>query len=88
MNAVINCGFTDLTDPEWVVRRVSQTASIPLIAHIGDGFGGPLAVSRGSKTLFPRSTKTVLRRPVNRTASPNGGTSCYLVASGLCGLAP
>jgi 2-methylisocitrate lyase-like PEP mutase family enzyme len=36
---------------EWVVSRVSQTSSIPLIADIEDGFGGPLAVYRSAKRL-------------------------------------
>ena len=44
MNGVIDYGFTGLTDLEWVVSRVSQTSSIPLIADIEDGFGGPLGV--------------------------------------------
>lgn len=51
MNGVIDYGFTNLTDLEWVVSRVSQTASIPLIADIEDGFGGPLAVYRSAKRL-------------------------------------
>jgi 2-methylisocitrate lyase-like PEP mutase family enzyme len=51
MNGVIDYGFTSLTDLEWVVSRVSQTASIPLIADIEDGFGGPLAVYRSAKRL-------------------------------------
>jgi methylisocitrate lyase len=51
MNGVIDYGFTGLTDLEWVVSRVSQTASIPLIADIEDGFGGPLAVYRSAKRL-------------------------------------
>jgi len=51
MNGVIDYGFTGLTDLEWVVSRVSQTSSIPLIADIEDGFGGPLAVYRAAKRL-------------------------------------
>lgn len=51
MNGVIDYGFTNLTDLEWVVSRVSQTSSIPLIADIEDGFGGPLAVYRSAKRL-------------------------------------
>ena len=51
MNGVIDYGFTGLTDLEWVVSRVSQTGSIPLIADIEDGFGGPLAVYRAAKRL-------------------------------------
>ena len=51
MNGVIDYGFTNLTDLEWVVSRVSQTSSIPLIADIEDGFGGPLAVYRAAKRL-------------------------------------
>lgn len=51
LNGVIDYGFTNLTDLEGVVSRVSQTSSIPLIADIEDGFGGPLAVYRSAKIL-------------------------------------
>lgn len=51
LNGVIDYGFTNLTDLEGVVSRVSQTSSIPLIADIEDGFGGPLAVYRAAKRL-------------------------------------
>ncbi|MDB7980279.1 isocitrate lyase/PEP mutase family protein [Faecalicoccus pleomorphus] len=51
MNGVIDYGFTNLTDLEWVVSRVSTTSSMPLIADIEDGFGGPLAVYRSAKRL-------------------------------------
>jgi methylisocitrate lyase len=51
MNGVIDYGFTNLTDLEWIVSRVSQTSSIPLIADIEDGFGGPLAVYRSARRL-------------------------------------
>lgn len=51
LNGVIDYGFTNLTDLEWVVSRVSETSSIPLIADIEDGFGGPLAVYRAAKRL-------------------------------------
>lgn len=51
LNGVIDYGFTNLTDLEWVVSRISQTSSIPLIADIEDGFGGPLAVYRSAKRL-------------------------------------
>lgn len=50
-NGVIDYGFTNLTDLEGVVNRVSQTTSIPLIADIEDGFGGPLAVYRSAKLM-------------------------------------
>ncbi|MBQ1331599.1 MAG: isocitrate lyase/PEP mutase family protein [Lachnospiraceae bacterium] len=51
MNGAIDYGFTGLTDLEWMVSRISQTSSIPLIADIEDGFGGPLAVYRAAKRL-------------------------------------
>ena len=50
-NGCIDYGFTNLTDLENVVARVSQTSSIPLIADIEDGFGGTLAVYRSAKIL-------------------------------------
>lgn len=51
MNGVIDYGFTNLTDLEWMVSRVAQTSAIPLIADIEDGFGGPLAVYRSALRL-------------------------------------
>ena len=51
MNGVIDYGFTNLTDIEWITSRISQTTSIPLAADIEDGFGGPLAVYRSAKRL-------------------------------------
>lgn len=51
MNGCIDYGFTNLTDLEWMVSRVAQTSSIPLICDIEDGFGGPLAVYRAAKRL-------------------------------------
>ncbi len=51
MNGLIDYGFTGLTELEWMVSRISQTSSIPLIADIEDGFGGPLAVFRSAKRL-------------------------------------
>jgi 2-methylisocitrate lyase-like PEP mutase family enzyme len=51
MNGVIDYGFTNLTDIEWVTSRVSQTCSLPLAADIEDGFGGPLAVYRSARRM-------------------------------------
>ena len=51
MNGVIDYGFTNLTDIEWMVSRVASTSSVPLICDIEDGFGGPLAVYRSAKRL-------------------------------------
>jgi methylisocitrate lyase len=51
INGVIDYGFTGLTDLEWMVSRISQTCSIPLIADIEDGFGGSLAVYRSARRL-------------------------------------
>ncbi len=51
MNGVIDYGFTGLTDLEWMVSRICQTSSIPLICDIEDGFGGPLAVYRAARRL-------------------------------------
>lgn len=50
-NGVIDYGFTNLNDLESVVSRVAQTSSLPLIADIEDGFGGPLAVYRAARRL-------------------------------------
>ena len=52
MNGVIDYGFSNLTDIEWMCSRVSQTSAIPLAADIEDGFGGPLAVYRSTKRMI------------------------------------
>jgi methylisocitrate lyase len=51
MNGVVDYGFTNLTEIEWAVSRISQTSSVCLAADIEDGFGGPLAVYRACKRL-------------------------------------
>ena len=51
MNGVIDYGFSNLTDIEWITSRITQTTSIPLAADIEDGFGGPLAVYRSAKRM-------------------------------------
>jgi methylisocitrate lyase len=51
MNGVIDYGFTNLTDLEWITSRISQTSGIPLAADIEDGFGGPLAVYRAARRM-------------------------------------
>jgi len=51
MNGCIDYGFTNLTDLEWMVSRITQTSSIPVICDIEDGFGGPLAVYRAARRL-------------------------------------
>lgn len=51
MNGVIDYGFTNLTDLEWITSRISQTSPLPLAADIEDGFGGPLAVYRSARRM-------------------------------------
>src|SRR5678815_3404432 len=51
MNGVIDFGFTNLTDLEWITSRISQTSPLPLAADIEDGFGGPLAVYRAARRM-------------------------------------
>jgi methylisocitrate lyase len=51
MNGVIDYGFMNLTDLEWITSRISQTSPLPLAADIEDGFGGPLAVYRSAKRM-------------------------------------
>lgn len=51
MNGVVDYGFTNLTDVEWMVSRISRSSSLALSADIEDGFGGPLAVYRACKRL-------------------------------------
>ncbi|TKD52870.1 isocitrate lyase/PEP mutase family protein [Sphingomonas baiyangensis] len=51
MNGVIDYGFSNLTDIEWITSRIAQTSPIPLAADIEDGFGGPLAVYRSARRM-------------------------------------
>ncbi len=51
MNGLVDYGFSNLNDIEWMVSRISQTSAIPLAADIEDGYGGPLAVYRSCKRL-------------------------------------
>jgi 2-methylisocitrate lyase-like PEP mutase family enzyme len=59
MNGVIDYGFSNLTDIEWITSRISQTSAIPLAADIEDGFGGPLAVYRSAKRLAMAGAKAL-----------------------------
>jgi methylisocitrate lyase len=52
MNGVVDYGFTNLTDIEWMASRISQTSPLPLAVDIEDGFGGPLAVYRTCKRMI------------------------------------
>ena len=51
MNGVLDYGFSNLTDIEWIASRISQTSPLPLAADIEDGFGGPLAVYRTCRRM-------------------------------------
>lgn len=51
MNGVVDYGFTNLTDIEWISSRIVETSSLPLAVDIEDGFGGPLAVYRTCRRL-------------------------------------
>jgi 2-methylisocitrate lyase-like PEP mutase family enzyme len=59
MNGVIDYGFSNLTDIEWMTSRVSQTSAIPLAADIEDGFGGPLAVYRSTRRMIAAGAKAL-----------------------------
>jgi 2-methylisocitrate lyase-like PEP mutase family enzyme len=59
MNGVIDYGFSNLTDIEWITSRISQTSGIPLAADIEDGFGGPLAVYRSARRLAMAGAKAL-----------------------------
>jgi methylisocitrate lyase len=51
MNGVVDYGFTNLTDLEWMVSRLSETSPLGLAVDIEDGFGGPLQVYRTCRRL-------------------------------------
>ena len=51
MNGVVDYGFSNLTDIEWMVSRLSPASPLALAVDIEDGFGGPLAVYRTCRRL-------------------------------------
>jgi 2-methylisocitrate lyase-like PEP mutase family enzyme len=51
MNGMVDYGFTNLTDIEWMVSRLSQASSLALAVDIENGFGGALQVYRTCKRL-------------------------------------
>ena len=59
MHSVIDYGFTNLTDLEWITSRISQTSGIPLAADIEDGFGGPIAVYRSARRMVMAGAKAI-----------------------------
>jgi methylisocitrate lyase len=59
MNGVVDYGFTNLTDIEWIVSRISQISPLPLAVDIEDGFGGPLAVYRTCKRMVRAGAQAV-----------------------------
>lgn len=60
MNGLIDYGFTTSTELEWAISRIANTSSMPLIADIEDGFGGPLTVYRSAKR-FARAGAAALQ---------------------------
>ena len=59
MNGVVDYGFINLTDIEWMVSRISQTSPLPLAVDIENGFGGPLAVYRTCKRMVRAGAQAV-----------------------------
>jgi 2-methylisocitrate lyase-like PEP mutase family enzyme len=51
MNGVVDYGFTNLTDLEWMVSRLAETSPLAMAVDIEDGFGGPLAVYRTARRI-------------------------------------
>jgi len=47
MNGMVDYGFTNLTDIEWMVSRLSQASPLALAVDIENGFGGALRSSAG-----------------------------------------
>jgi 2-methylisocitrate lyase-like PEP mutase family enzyme len=44
-------GFSNCSDLEWMVNRVTMSSPLPLAVDIEDGYGGPLAVYRTCKRM-------------------------------------
>jgi 2-methylisocitrate lyase-like PEP mutase family enzyme len=59
MNGVVDYGFTNVTDIEWMVSRISRTSPLSLAVDIEDGYGGPLAVYRTCKRLAQAGAQAV-----------------------------
>jgi 2-methylisocitrate lyase-like PEP mutase family enzyme len=59
MNGVVDYGFTNLTDTEWMVSRLAQTSPLALAADIEDGYGGPLSVYRTARRLVAAGAQAI-----------------------------
>jgi methylisocitrate lyase len=59
MNGCVDYGFTNLTDTEWMVSRLSETSPLALAVDVEDGFGGPLAVYRSCKRLASAGAQAI-----------------------------
>lgn len=59
MNGVVDYGFTNLTDIEWMVSRICQISPLPLAVDVEDGFGGPLSVYRSCKRMVRAGAQAI-----------------------------
>jgi methylisocitrate lyase len=59
MNGVVDYGFTNLTDLEWMTSRISYASPLALAVDIENGYGGALATYRTCKRLAAAGAQAV-----------------------------
>ncbi len=60
VNGLPDLGLLNLAETEWVVSRITETCSLPLIVDVEDGFGGPQNVFRTCRRLAAAGTAAIL----------------------------
>lgn len=60
MDGLPDLGILSLPELEWIVSRITDTCSLPLIVDAEDGFGGPQNVFRTCKRLAKAGAKAIL----------------------------
>lgn len=60
MDGLPDLGILSLPELEWIVSRITETCSLPLIVDAEDGFGGPQNVFRTCKRLAAAGAAAIL----------------------------
>lgn len=60
VNGLPDLGILNLAETEWVVSRITETCSLPLIVDVEDGFGGPQNVFRTCRRLAAAGAAAIL----------------------------
>lgn len=66
-------GFSNDSDLEWMVNRITMASPLPLAVDVEDGFGGPLAVYRTCKRMMRAGATAIQLEDAARPDDPWGG---------------